>query len=93
MNCIDCKYYKQENVSYGSGNISLLKTCDIVHAVNPKSCSLESDSYVDDMNICYNCENWIGGGDWGLSCKVDYYNCNSNGFEVACDKFVRRADK
>lgn len=93
MNCIDCKYYNQQNVSYGNGEIHLLSACEITHMCNPESCFLVSDSDIDNMQICYNCENWIGGGDFGLSCSLDYYVINSNGFEPACEKFIRKVDE
>lgn len=92
MNCIECKYYNSQSVSYCNGAIRQLNMCKITNICNPKSCQLKSDSDVNNMDICYNCENWIGGGDWGLSCVIDYYNCNSNGFANACDKFVRKSN-
>ena len=45
---------------------------------------------IEEMKICYNCKHWIGGGDWGLSCKKDYYNCSTNGFNEGCKDFERR---
>lgn len=90
MNCTECKYYSSQSVSYGDGAISQLNMCEITHVCNPNGCQLKSDQDVSNMNICYNCENWIGGGDWGLSCRANYYDCNSNGFEAACEKFVKK---
>ena len=45
---------------------------------------------VKNMNICYNCKHWIGGGDWGLSCAKNYYNCSTNGFDEVCEQFERK---
>ena len=84
MECEKCKYLYEEYV-WGP-----VKACSITHYTNPKSCSIESDEDVKKMKICYNCKHWIGGGDWGLSCKKNYYLCSSNGFNVACDQFDRR---
>ena len=81
MDCNYCKYYQKPIPTAQNLSTSM---CQITHVCNPKSCSLENDDDVADMEICFNCEYWIGGGDWGLSCMQDYYNCNTNGFEKAC---------
>lgn len=78
MECKNCKYNTTNR---------LYRTCAVGHWVNAISCTLKSDEDVPKLNICYNCKHWIGGGDWGLSCAVDYYNCNNNGFKTACEKF------
>lgn len=78
MQCSHCEYF-------------IDKVCDITHVINPRKCVYITNSdNVKDMNICYNCINWIGGGDWGLSCKINYYNTSSNGFDKACDNFERK---
>lgn len=85
MKCAECKYKREDTY------------CDISHSIfhNPfgkkiVGCSIESDDDVSKMNICYNCKHWIGGGDWGLSCRKDYYVATSNGFREACKKFERK---
>lgn len=88
MDCNKCRYhYINDNGLYGTD------MCDIAHVCNPKFCGLTSDKDVIKMDICYNCEYWIGGGDWGLSCEVDYYNCSANGFDEACEKFKNKERK
>ena len=84
MKCKNCKYYLSSINYYG------MSMCNISHVCYPKFCGLISDNDVKDMDICYNCEYWIGGGDWGLSCEVDYYNCSANGFDPACENFRRK---
>lgn len=84
MNCKDCKYLNEEN-GWGTVNV-----CKITSRVNPTFCYLESDEAVKDMNICYNCQHWYGFGDWGLSCAKNYYDCSTNGFREACEKFERK---
>lgn len=80
MECKNCKYYKE--LDFGM--------CDITHMCNTKSCTLPSDEIVKQLHICYNCQHWFGGGDWGLSCAKDYYNCDTNGFNEACKQFERK---
>jgi hypothetical protein len=41
--------------------------------------------------ICLNCEYYLGGGDWGLACKADYYKLPSSTSE-ACEKFKRKVN-
>jgi hypothetical protein len=41
--------------------------------------------------ICLNCEHYLGGGDWGLACKADYYKLPGPTSE-ACAKFKRKGD-
>ena len=82
MNCKDCKYHFYE------GQLSV---CKIANRGNIKSCTfITDDEEVESMKICYNCKHWIGGGDWGLSCRKNYYNCSSNGFDKACEQFEER---
>ena len=81
MECKNCDYYNKEQ-----------KSCKIRNKINVKACYYDSvypNTKVEDMNICYNCKHWIGGGDWGLSCRKNYYHCSVNGFDKACDKFER----
>ncbi len=80
MECKNCKYFSEYNDS-----------CDITHMCYTKSCTLPSDEIVEQLPICYNCQHWIGGGDWGLSCAKNYHDCNSNGFRKACEQFERKS--
>ena len=81
MNCKDCRYRIADNQ---------YSMCEITHIINPKSCDyIANDNLVESMNICYNCKYWMGFGDWGLSCKKNYYNCSSNGFDKACEQYER----
>lgn len=80
MKCIECNYNKI--INYGI----VKNTCVINNRCNLTGCSLPSDD-ISNLRICYNCIDWIGGGDWGLSCRQNYYCCNSDGFTEACEKF------
>lgn len=88
MKCKDCKYYKVDNFFF-DGKEYTNYTCEITHRCNPKSCIIKNDENIIYMDICYNCKYWIGGGDFGLSCKKNYYHCSANGFDKACEQFER----
>ena len=85
MECKNCKYLYQDH-GWSTDNC-----CSITNRVNPVSCSIKSDEDVEYMDICYNCEHWVGGGDWGLSCRKNYYDCSSDGFREACEQFERKS--
>lgn len=90
MFCENCKYYKVDNFVF-DGKEYTNCMCDITHVVNPQACTYFTDNEkVKDMNICYNCKYWYGGGDWGLSCEKNYYNCSTNGFDEVCELFERK---
>jgi hypothetical protein len=78
MQCTDCNHYNKYK-----------KMCKVTHVANTISCPAISNEQIDNAEICYNCQYWLGGGDWGTSCKVDYYKCSVNGFNKACEKFER----
>lgn len=84
MECKNCKYLRELKSGFANN------MCDITHRFNPISCSIESDEIIERLPICYNCQHWYGGGDWGLSCVKNYYNCSINGFDEACERFERK---
>lgn len=97
MNCSSCQYLDKVKIeAYISRNHCsypdvAYKVCKIAHTVNPTHCTyIKSAQDVENMNICFNCKYWVGGGDYGLSCNKDYYVASSNGFRDCCDKFERR---
>lgn len=90
MECRDCKYRNITNVKLKNGDFAM-QGCSITHVLNKQSCDyITNDAEVENMNICYNCKHWIGGGDWGLSCYKNYYNCSTNGFDEVCEQFERK---
>lgn len=89
MKCEDCKYLKVNTCTI-KGKIIHTKVCSVTHYVNPTSCDIISYQEIEQSNICFNCKHWIGGGDFGLSCKKDYYLLESNGFRTACEKYERK---
>jgi hypothetical protein len=88
MECRNCKYL---NFNFSKDNTSFFYcVCAITNRINPKPCNITNDEDVKGMDICYNCQHWIGGGDWGLSCAKKYYNYSMNGFDKACEEFERK---
>lgn len=93
MECDKCKYlFDNTNTIYelDDADYIRIRMCRIGNIAYPKRCSyIESDKDIENMSICYNCKHWTGCGDFGLSCAKDYYNCSSNGFDKACEKFEK----
>ena len=85
MKCKNCKYRREVNKTF------IDHICDITHLISSVSCDIASDDDVENMDICYNCKHWLGCGDWGLSCRKNYYNCSCNGFDKACEQFERKS--
>lgn len=81
MECKNCDYYNNYK-----------KLCKITSVCNMRGCNHNPNIKVEDMDICYNCQHWIGGGDWGLSCTKNYYYASSNGFNTACKQFERKIE-
>lgn len=93
MECDKCKYLIDNANTVSQFNMVKclrVRACKIKSIVCPEGChDIESDDDIENMNICYNCKYWMGGGDFGLSCRKDYYNCSANGFDKACEKFEK----
>ena len=99
LSCKDCKYFQNthvEKVVTVHNEIipehdysACVITHRVIHDFNKKYCEANVED-IDSMDICYNCEYWIGGGDWGLSCTQEYEVALSNGFTPACNRFKRR---
>ena len=85
IKCEECKYCCRKPHPYPE------VYCEICR-YSRKFCCIDimSDAEIEHMDICYNCEYWIGCGDWGLSCEKDYYKCSINGFDKACEQFKRK---
>ena len=84
MECKDCNY------CYKKGENIIFNVCQISHVCNTYRCDILNYEELENMHICFNCEHWIGGGDFGLSCSKNYYYCSSNGFNSACEQFKRK---
>lgn len=92
MNCNECEFCLTVN---NDAYEEPYKVCRINNHIinNNTTCHLMSGEKLEDMNICFNCKYWMGGGDFGLSCHKNYYISSCNGFDKACkdfDKFERK---
>lgn len=96
MKCKDCKFKLDSEVTMFDRCYEkmIYSCCDISNRVitQKSECIVSNFDHdnVENMTICYNCKHWIGGGDWGLSCRKDYYVASSNGFDEICDQFERK---
>lgn len=95
MNCPNCKYLTIV-IAYAKDKQGIklrayhYPACKITNRIEPTGCFIKSDEDVAKMYICYNCANWLGGGDWGLSCRKHYYNTDTDGFTECCASFKRK---
>lgn len=100
MECKNCKYKIEIPIKPTDTNgeqfqrytlmlrYSKCKISNTKTSVTKYNCErIKSDEDIEKMYICFNCKHWIGGGDFGLSCKKDYYIAEINGFRKSCDLF------
>ncbi len=86
--CSECCHY--------GGSVSLFAKeahqCKLRRVLtNGTGCELFNKDLSDSL-LCINCEHFLGGGDWGLSCKEDYYTlCDA--LDRACNKFKKTGGK
>lgn len=80
-NCKECPYRAEHSKKE--------TICKINSAVNPRRCPLP-DGGIENKKVCYNCSEWIGGGDFGLSCRKHYHIATTNGLRDACEDFSER---
>lgn len=75
MFCKDCEYCIDKET---------YTVCQVCHRINLEGCTY---SNIENLKICFNCKHWLGSGDFGLSCRKNYYMTTTNGFTKACDNF------
>ena len=91
MKCGECKYRMTKiNMSGVKFDMCAIEnfSIDVLSRIGITEFSCADD--IENMRICFNCAHWIGGGDWGLSCRKDYYIATANGFKEACKLFERK---
>jgi len=93
--CEDCKYIQIDDFEFNGKkyrNAYCTLTSVVVNYCKPSSCEY-FNADLSDQDICYNCENYIGGRDWGLFCRHDkkhYYIGKFN--DEPCEYYNRRQD-
>lgn len=68
--------------------------CSLTHVVLFGNQALKCDLYNRDLSkedVCYNCDYYMGGGDWGLACRKHYHRL-PNATSKICDDFARKSD-
>lgn len=90
-NLIDSKHICNE-CDYFNGTIEVMdKThyrCKLSNVLMPNNfaCGLYNKD-ISKEKICYNCSNFLGGGDWGLSCKSNYHKL-TQALSPQCDNSI-----
>ena len=93
MKCKDCNHcYLNKN-----DKTKFYGCCMLTHVVvNPEAdinCNLFNKD-LSEYDICYNCEFYGGGSDWGLFCsKEENYHHLGNFNDAPCEYYVKRKDK
>lgn len=94
-NCTDCCNCSGCSDEMLGKNLVRIHHCLVYHnhLIDANNVSIKGCEYHNrDMSkerICMNCEHFLGGGDWGLACKDDYYKLPS-ALTPACDNFKPR---
>ena len=80
--CEGCRYCL-EIYEFGK---SVACNCRLSHMIiAPVGCDMRNKD-VGEEKICLNCEHFLGGSDWGLSCAKSYHKL-VNALDEACGNF------
>ena len=91
--CVDCEYSGHE--TYKITNIDIeCCTCSLTRRVMNANAESQCNCFNRDLSgydICYNCEYYIGGGDWGLFCShKDMYHHLGKFSDEPCERFIKK---
>lgn len=89
--CKNCCYRGPETQALGR----TAGVCSLTHVVLFSNQALKCELYNRDLSkedVCYNCEHYMGGGDWGLACRKHYHRLPNTTSKI-CDDFVRKSDE
>ena len=96
MKCRQCIYVQSSEFEF-KGQMYNCSSCKLTHLVvnpdEPRDCDyFNADLSVKD--ICYNCEYYGGGGDWGLFCfhKGMYHHLGKFN-DPPCEYYIRRGKR
>ena len=84
-NCLTCNYLTDDE--YGA----FCKLRKMYPQKTIENCEWHNKD-ISNEKICCNCEFFLGGGDWGLSCKKDYYTLVDS-VSKACENFSKKENK
>ena len=92
MKCKECQY-SQGDV-YEIAGVECC-TCSLTRNVMNANAEVKCNCFNRDLSayeICYNCEYYIGGGDWGMFCAhKDMYMHIGKFSDEPCKRFNRRS--
>lgn len=89
-----CHMTSQKNEKF-FGKEMLVTYCEVYrnHLIDSAKVSREGCEYhnrdMSDEKICMNCELYLGGGDWGLSCGAEYHKLTT-ALSPACESFKKK---
>lgn len=93
--CDDCCHKVHSRIDWLFGRKAKIVICRMyknavidVKKIVEKGCEFHNKD-MSQEDICMNCEHYLGGGDWGLSCAADYYTL-TNATSPVCAKFSRK---
>ena len=84
MTCVSCVHSYSFTVDGKTSTVCRLRG----YWCNP--CELYNKD-VSDMNVCYNCKNYLKGTEYGESCDADFYTLTTP-LSSACRHFVKKGE-
>lgn len=91
--CSTCCHKHGNTVLFNREAVTCKITNEIIfeHKIQMNGCPNHNKD-LSKENICLNCQHFLGGGDWGLSCSADYYKLTTH-LSPACQSFKRKEEK
>lgn len=86
--CNECDYFKGTAEIFGKTHYK----CKLSNVLMPNNfaCGLYNKD-LSKEKICYNCDQFLGGGDWGLSCNL-YYHTITMALNPQCLRMLTLTD-
>lgn len=84
MKCKDCLNYDGEYKDYSTCKLRNVLLRKDVSGVEQKCAYFNAD--MTQAPVCYSCKYFLGGADWGLACKKNYYKlCHA--LDPKCEEY------
>lgn len=83
--CEQCRHFNG-TTEVGNKTAYMCKLTN--HLLKGNGCELFNQD-LSNEKICYNCSNYLGGNDWGLSCAKEYMRL-TKALHEACKDFEKR---
>ena len=85
--CADCCHFSFTEEFYGQTAYHCRLTRALLSGKPCKAFNVD----LSNESICINCQEFLGGGDWGLACRKHYHRLPEPLTE-ACEDFKKKAD-